>query len=166
MFQEFSWSTLSEDADLFVSSCIHCLSTTGGGRVLRPFGPSLFGTKPNDLIQINYIELGPSRTGEKYVLMVCDDHNGYGSFYTASTTDSETAQNALLDWSAAFGSPLGLMYDGPTHFKNETLRLLTKGLRSPHHFTLPYSPWSNGAVDRLGKELLRVARAVLSELQM
>lgn len=36
----------------------------------------------------------------------------------------------------------------------------------PHHVTLPYCPWSNGAVERLGKELLRVARSVLSELKM
>lgn len=58
------------------------------------------------------------------------------------------------------------MRDGPTHFKNETLRLVAKGLQVPHHFTLPYSPWSNGAVERLGKEMLRFFRSVVSELQM
>ena len=36
----------------------------------------------------------------------------------------------------------------------------------PHHFTLPYAPWSNGGIERLGKELLRVFRSVVSELQM
>ena len=58
------------------------------------------------------------------------------------------------------------MSDGPTHFRNETVRLIGKGLKVPHHFTLPYNPWSNGAVERLGRELLRVMRSVLSELQM
>ena len=72
----------------------------------------------------------------------------------------------MLDWSADFGAPHGLMSDGPSHFKNETIRLLSKSLRSPHHFTLPYCPWSNGGVERLGKETLRVVRAVLSELQL
>lgn len=28
--KEFFWSTLSEDVNTFVNSCIHCLSTTGG----------------------------------------------------------------------------------------------------------------------------------------
>lgn len=78
------------------------------------------------------------------------------------TTSPETAANSLLDWSAAFGVPLQLMADGPTHFKKETIRLLTKGLSTPHHFTIPYCPWSNGAIERLGKEILQVARAVLS----
>lgn len=44
--------------------------------------------------------------------------------------------------------------------------MIGKVLRVPHHFTLPYCPWSNGAVERLAKDLLRVARAAIAELQM
>lgn len=46
------------------------------------------------------------------------------------------------------------------HFKPST-----KSLCLSHHFTLPYDPWSNSAVERLVKELLRVARAASSECQ-
>lgn len=58
------------------------------------------------------------------------------------------------------------MSDEPTYFKNETIRLLTKGLSTAHHFTLSYCPWSNKEVVRLGKESLQVARVVLFELPM
>lgn len=58
------------------------------------------------------------------------------------------------------------MYDGTTHFKNETVRVVFKVLKVPHHFTLASCPWSNGAVERLGRELIRVYRSVLSELQI
>ena len=58
------------------------------------------------------------------------------------------------------------MSDGPTHFRNESIRLLAKDLRTRQHFTMAYCPWSNGAIERLGKELLRVSRSVLSELQL
>lgn len=58
------------------------------------------------------------------------------------------------------------MLDGPTDFKNETVRLLAKGFRVPHHFTLPNTPWNSGAVERLGKELLRVFCSVVPELQL
>lgn len=98
--------------------------------------------------------------------MIRDDQSGCAWFYLASKIDSETASIALLDWSVVFGVPLDLMWHGPFHFKNETLRLLAKSLRTPHHFTLPYCPWTNGAVESLGKELLCVTRAVLSELKM
>lgn len=49
------------------------------------------------------------------------------------------------------------------HFKNKPLRLLGKTLRIPHHFTPLYFSSSNGAVERIGRELLRVARALLSD---
>lgn len=58
------------------------------------------------------------------------------------------------------------MSDGPTHFKNETVRLVTNGLKVPHHSPLLFSPWRNGAVERLGKQLLRPFRSITSELQM
>lgn len=58
------------------------------------------------------------------------------------------------------------MSDGPTHFKNETIRPVNKGQKVPHHFTLPYCPWYNGAMERLGRELISTMRAILSELQV
>lgn len=162
---EFFWSTLNDDVALFVKTCIHCISTTGGETVPRPFGPARHGTTPNALLQFNLIEMCTSPSGERYILMLRDDHSGYSWLYPAESTSADTAAQAIIDWTAAFGIPHGLMSDGPSHFKNETLRLLAKGLHTPHDFTLPYCPWSNGAIERLGKELLRVARAVLSELQ-
>lgn len=78
--------------------------------------------------------------------MLRDDHIGYCWFYPSPTTNAETAADSLVDWSAAFGVPVYIMSDGPAHFKNETIRRLTKGLRTHHHFTLSYCPWSNGAI--------------------
>lgn len=98
--------------------------------------------------------------------MLRDDHSDYKWFFNFPNTDAENAAHAIIDWCAAFGVPNGMMSDGPTHFKNETLRSVSKGLKVPHHFTLPYTPWSNGAVERLGKELLRIFRSVISELGM
>ena len=132
----------------------------------RPFGPAVHGTAPNQLLQFDYIELGDSRTGEKYFLMLRDDHSDYKRFFAFTDMATENAVTAIVDWCAAFGVPKGLMSDGRTHFKNETVRSVTKGLKVPHHFTLLYSPCSNGAVESLGKELLRVFRSVISELQM
>lgn len=38
--------------------------------------------------------------------------------------------------------------------------------KGPHHFTLPYFPWSKEAVERLGKELVEDFCSITSELQM
>ena len=161
----FTWKTLQDDVKTFVNSCIHCLSTTKGIREPRPFGPALHGTAPNDLIQFDYIEMGPSTTGMKYILMMRDDFSSYSWFLPFGNANSENAADALLEWATTFTIPNGLMSDGGTHFRNETVRMLTKSLPVPHHFTLPYTPWSNGGVERLGREILRIFRATLSELR-
>lgn len=98
--------------------------------------------------------------------MVRDDHSGNSWFYPSTSSTAEKAANTILDWCAAFGIPIGLMSDGPTPYKNETIRLLTKGFLPSNLFTLRYFPWSNGSVARLGKKLLRVARAIISEPQL
>lgn len=95
-----------------------------------------------------------------------DDHSRYSWFYPTATTSADREASTLIDWCAAFGSHATFMPDDPTHFQNKTMRLLTKGLLVPHHLTIPYFPWSNGAVERLGKEQIRAALAVLSELQL
>lgn len=61
----FHWPTLAADVQFFLSSFIHCLSTTEGGKIPLPFGPALDGTKPNDLVQFYYLELVLSGSDDK-----------------------------------------------------------------------------------------------------
>ena len=110
------------------------------------------------------MEIGPSNAGTKYVLMLRDEHSNYCWVFAFPHTSAENAATAIIDWCAAIGVPKGLMSVGPTHFKKEAIRRTSCGLKVPHHFTLPYCLWSNGAVERLGKELLRVFRSVVTEL--
>ena len=95
--------------------------------------------------------------------MLRDDYSDYKWFLAFSDTSAENAAHAIIDWCAAFRVLKGFMSDGPTKFKNKTV---TRGLKVPHHFTLPYTPLSNGAVSRLGNQLLRVFESIVSELQM
>lgn len=162
----FFWHTMTADARTFIQSCMHCLSTKGGEKIPRPFGRAVHGLKVNALLQFDYIDLGPGTDGAKYVPILRDEHSNYCWLFPVADTAAEHAARSILDWCAAFGVPDMLMSDGPTHFKNETIRILTKSLKVPHHFTLPYNPCSNGAVERLGKELVRTMRTMVSEFRM
>lgn len=86
---------MKEDVHLFLSSFIYCLSSTEGIKVPRHFGPALFSTKQNDLVRFDFIDPGLSRSGEKYALMIRDDHSGYSWLYPTLTTDAEPTANAL-----------------------------------------------------------------------
>lgn len=149
----------------FSSHSVFTVSRKNGG-VSRPFCLALFGTQPNDLVQFDYLELGFIRSVERYVVLFHHNHSSYSWFYISHSTDAAPAANALLYWSVAYRTPSGFMSNRPTHFKTETWHLLPKVLHKLHHFTLSYFPLSNGAVERLVKKLIRVALALLSEIQM
>lgn len=84
----------------------------------------------------------------------------YG-FFACHILTANTAAKTTVDWCAAFSVSKSLISDRPTYFKNETLRLVSKSLQLPHHFTLPHFSRSNGAVERLRKELLRLCSSLI-----
>lgn len=57
-----------------------------------------------------------------------------------------------------------LISNGLTHSNSETLRLVSKERHDSHHFTQPYSSWSELGIERLCKKLLRVFSAKIFEL--
>ncbi len=50
--------------------------------------------------------------------------------------------------------------------KNRVIAQLNRKLHAHHHFTTPYCPESNGTVESVCREVLRAARALLSEFRM
>lgn len=162
----FQWSTLVEDVKAFCRSCIHCVLTLGGLRVPRPFGPAVHGTEPNDLLLFNFLEIGPSNTDAKYLLLLRDDFSSYSGLIPFASANANNTADALIEWATTLTAPKMLMSDEGTHFKKATIRKLARGLKTPHHFTLPYTPWRNGSVERLGREVLRLFRGIMSELQL
>lgn len=86
------------------------------------------------------MNLVPSLTGEKYVLIVRDGLSNYSWLFPFSNNHAENASRAIIDWCAAFGTPKKFMSDGPTNFKNETLSVVSKFLSVAHQFTLHYCP--------------------------
>ena len=110
--------------------------------------------------------MGESSTDAIYVLIVKDDLSGYIWFRPCDNEDSVSTTSVLVEWSAAFGVPRNWMSDQGSHLKNKVMSSLAKKLRVDHKFSLPYSPWSNGTVEVVCRELIRATRAILSEAQL
>ncbi|OWZ03927.1 hypothetical protein PHMEG_00024262 [Phytophthora megakarya] len=71
-----------------------------------------------------------------------------------------------MDWYKRFGSPETWQSDCGTHFRNSVLELLSSRLKSKQNFTPPYSPWVNGTVERVNRDVLQVLRVLLMEYQL
>lgn len=72
--------------------------------------------------------------------MLFNNHSNYCWFFAFADSSAENDARVIYNWSAAFGASNALMSDEPKNSQNETVRLVAKCLRIPHHFTLPYSP--------------------------
>lgn len=157
-------STLLSNIKAFTTTCLHCRQLMWRSfrfrLALRSTGRSQM-TLFNSIISILHMAqwwklCSYAARQPLYVRMVL----------TTANTSAEQADTAIIDCCAAFVVPKMLTSDSPTHLKNETLSRLRKSLRVPHHSTLPYTPWPNRGIERLGQEMFRVFRYITSEYLM
>ena len=142
---------------------MHCLLADGQARVPRPLGSALHATKPNEVLHFDYLFIGKGRNGYMYILIIKDDLSSFLRLVPTKLADALTTADALISWFADFGIALTWVSDRGSHFKNDVIKRLSDETHSHHHFTLAYTPWSNGTVEVVCREVLRCMRALLSE---
>jgi Integrase zinc binding domain/Integrase core domain len=136
----FFWPKLVRDVRTFCNTCLHCRSTIGGNRTPRPFGQALHASLPNEIIHFDFLYMGPSQAGFKYLLLIKDDLSGYIWLIPCVAADTAATVDALTLWFAAFGVALIWVSDRGTYFKNNVFDAVRRALRSQPHFTTAYSP--------------------------
>lgn len=161
--ESFWWKGMGKSIREFVSSCLHCMVSRSGGSIPRPLSTAIHGTKPNHM---DYLYMGPSYKGATYLLIFKDDLSSYIWLWPTNSATSEEAADALTTWIGSFGCMDWLVSDQGTHFKNELLGSLASETHTKHHFTTTYTPWANGMVERVCREVLRASRVLLSELKL
>ena len=157
------WEGLKEDVTEFVQQCLHCVDSLAGYVVPRPLGEILHGTDVREVLHVDYLKLGDSGDGYAYVLVLVDDVNSFVSLQPAASCTSEVAARSILEWVSVLGTPEVFVSNGAPYFKNETPRLVAAKMGASHRFSVAYSSWSNGTVERMNLEVVRTFRAVMSE---
>lgn len=132
----------------------------------RPLSTAIHGTWPNEVVHMDYLYMGPSSKGPTYLLILKDDLSSFVWLWPTDSANSGSAADALTTWIGSFGCMNWLVSDQGTHFKNELLDLLVKETHTEHHFTTTYTPWANGTVERVCREVLRACRALISEWRL
>lgn len=134
--KHFVGSNMRSDIQTFVKACIHCISPTDGQKIPRPLGASIHETRPHDLLRFDHIEIAPSNTGEKYILMLRDKFSTYDWLISFASTKAENAADAIIEWFSTFVCPKGLMPDGQPILRTRLSVVFPKGSR--FHITSPY----------------------------
>ena len=160
------WTTVDEDVKTFVQGCLVCLLSESGIKVPRPLGQQMHASKVNELLHFDYLYVGESTDKKEYILILKDDFSGYVCLQACQNADAETTAEVLMKYFTTFVPVLTWFSDQGTHFKNEVMELLAKSLGAKHHFSTAYVPWSNGTVESVCKQVLRVIRALSAEFEV
>ena len=82
---------------------------------------------------------------------------------TSAVANATHAAESLQRWCTTLGVPSVLVSGTASHFQSQLLRKLAYGLGVNHQFTVANSPWTDGTVESMMKEVQRVLKALLVE---
>lgn len=165
--ESFWWETLEKDLRNFIKNCLHCIVSRTGDIRPRPLASALHGSRPNEVVHIDYLYMGKEAFGNlKYILLIKDDLSSFVWLWPTHSATGDAAVDAITTWISTFGAMEWIVSDQGPHFNCELFKGVTSDLKVNHHFTTAYSPWANGTVERVCKEVLRACQALLLEFKL
>lgn len=78
-----------------------------------------------------------------------------------NATNSANAADVLQRWCTTLGVLSIFVSDTASYFKNGTLAKLTNLLGIDHRYAVANSPWTNGSMESIMKEILRIFKVLL-----
>ena len=131
--------------------------------IQRPHSQLWHARQPNEGIHFDYLYLGKALAGPKYVLVLKDDLSHYCELVACDEANADVVVEALMQWASRFPMPKVWVSDQGTHFKNYIMEAVARMLKVQHQLVVTYTPWRNGTVERLNRDLLQVMRVMLRE---
>ena len=143
---------------------VRAVPTCEGGRIIqRPHSQLWHARQPNEGLHFDYLYLGKALAGPKYVLVLKDDLSHFCELVASDEASADVVVEATLRWASRFSMPMVWISDQGTHFKNYVMEAVARHLKVHHQFVVTYTPWRNGTVERLNRDLLQVMRVMLRE---
>ena len=156
------WPQMEQDVKLFISSCTVCQLTQD------KFGcsnPSLGSTRASELFQVVAVDtitrLARDDKGNTVIFVFVCCFSNFVELVPAPDKSAKSAAEALLQVCGRFGVPEMLRSDNGKEYANKIVSALLKLIDCEEDFTLPYTPQTNGIVERRQKEVVRHLRAIM-----
>ncbi|POM77486.1 hypothetical protein PHPALM_5120 [Phytophthora palmivora] len=164
--EKYAIDRLHYQVKSFVGKCLLCKHLKGGMLIQRPWAEPRAVAGRNEVLHMDYLSMDDSYGPTKYVLVLKDELTHFCELIPCDSPTSMVVATAILDWYKRFGMPSTWMSDQGTHFKNEIMAELSRRLKGVQTFVPVYTPWVNGTVERLNRDILHVVRALLLEMQL
>jgi transposase InsO family protein len=161
----FVWPNMDQRVTAFIQQCLSCVDSQGVIQV-KQLGSQQHASRPGELLHLDYLDMGEMSGDIEALLVLVDDFSKFVWLHPAKAKTAAVAASTLLSYSSVVGLPSLLLSDGGSHFTASIISELTRLTSMDHHVTTAYNPRSNGTVERLNREVLKVFRALLSEFRM
>jgi len=159
----FWWPDMEAQVLVEVDACYSCM-VHRAPRVARPFGDVLYGTSLGEVLCADFFEF-PTVTWRgrevSYLLVFKDSLSGFVTSYVLESATSTAVSEALIEWILRYHLlPRTLLTDGGSHFQG-VLTAAVRLLFLQRRWSIEYAPWSNGAVERVGRDIINSVRRLL-----
>ena len=163
ILQRFFWPGISHDVKQYCRSCAACqkVSKKSNKACLQamPIIEEPFSRIAMDIVG----PLDRSKTGNKYILVLCDYATRYPEAIPLKNIDAETTSEAVAEVFTRFGIPREVLTDQGSNFMAELLGEVFRLLDISHIKTSPYHPQTDGLVERFNGTLKTMLRKFVQE---
>ena len=104
-----------------------------------------------------------SRTGHRYILVICDYATRYPEAFPLRNTKARQVANCLIQLFSRVGVPKEILTDQGSNFTSKSLRQVYSLLGIRGIKTTPYHPQTDGLVERFNQTLKSMLRKFVSE---
>ena len=162
--QRFYWPTLFRDVAEYCRTCAECQKAAPGRRQRAPLIPLPVIEEPFRRMAMDIVgPLPRSRSGNRYVLVMCDYATRYPEAVPLRCIDAEHVAEELVKVFARVGVPQEILTDQGSNFTSQLLREVYNLLKVQAIRTSPYHPQTDGLVERFNQTLKQMLRKAATE---
>ena len=164
LLRRFFWPTVFRDVEEYCRTCGVCQKATQRGVQKAPLVPLPIVSEPFSRIAMDIV--GPllrSRSGNKYLLVICDYATRYPEAVPLKSIDAESVAEELIKVFARVGVPREILTDQGSNFTSQLLAELYRLLQVRPIRTSPYHPETDGLVERFNQTLKSMLRKAVTD---
>ena len=154
ILQRFYWPSVHQDVARFCRTCDACQKVAHKNVAPVPLIPLPIVDVPFKRLAMDIVgPLPKSRSGKRYILLLCDYATRYPEAVALRTIDAETIAEELVKIFSRVGIPEEILTDQGSNFTSNLLAELYNMLHVHAIRTSPYHPQTDGLVERFNQTL-------------
>ena len=159
ILQRFYWPTIYQDVKEHCRTCESCQKSTSRRVQPAPMIPLPVMSEPFHRIAMDIVgPLPRSRSGNQYILVVCDYATRYPEAVPLRSIDAGTIAEELIKFFSRVGIPEEVLTDQGSNFTSQLLREIYSMLHVSPIRTSLYHPQTDGLVERFNQTLTAMIR--------